>query len=39
MGSFYRRLVREGKKRKVALIAVARKHVVIAYTLNAEDRR
>jgi len=38
MGSFYRRLVREGKNRKVALIAVARKLVVIANTLIAEDR-
>lgn len=38
MGGFYRRLVREGKNRKVALIAVARKLVVIANTLIAEDR-
>lgn len=38
MGCFYRRLVREGKCRKVALIAVARKLVIIANTLIAEDR-
>jgi transposase len=38
MGQHYRRLVREGKKPKVALIAVARKLAILANTLIAEDR-
>ncbi|MEL6220409.1 MAG: IS110 family transposase [Pseudomonadota bacterium] len=37
-GAFYRRLVREGKKPKVALTAVMRKLVVLANTLVTEDR-
>jgi len=38
MGNFYRRLVSEGKNPKVAMIAVARKLVILANTLIAEDR-
>lgn len=38
MGTFYRRLVEQGKNPKVALTAVARKLVIIANTLIAQDR-
>jgi transposase len=38
LGCFYRRLVREGKNPKVALTAVARKLVILANTLVAENR-
>ena len=36
--TFYRRLVDSGKERKVALVALARKLIVLANTLLAEDR-
>lgn len=39
MGQFYRRLCRDGKNPKVALTAVARKLVILANTLIAENRR
>ncbi|MEW5425279.1 IS110 family transposase [Amorphus sp. 3PC139-8] len=39
MGTFYRRLVSEGKNPKVAMTAMARKLVILANTLIAEDRR
>ncbi len=38
MGRYYRRLIANGKKPKVALIALARKLVILANTLIAEDR-
>lgn len=38
MGNFYRKLVEQGKNKKVALIAVARKLVILANTLIAENR-
>jgi len=38
MGSFYRRLVAQGKNPKVAMTAMARKLVILANTLVAEDR-
>lgn len=38
MGSFYRRLVSQGKNPKVAMTAMARKLVILANTLVAEDR-
>lgn len=38
MGNFYRRLVEQGKNKKVALTAVARKLVILANTLVAQDR-
>ena len=37
-GAFYRRLVREGKKPKIALTAAMRKLVILANTLITEDR-
>ena len=38
MGAFYRRLVSQGKNPKVAMTAMARKLVILANTLVAEDR-
>lgn len=38
MNAFYRRLVEQGKSKKVALVAVARKLVILANTLISEDR-
>ena len=38
MGAFYRRLRAAGKAAKVAIIAVARKLVILANTLIAGDR-
>jgi transposase len=38
LGQFYRRLVNEGKKPKIALVALARKMIILANTLIAEDR-
>lgn len=38
MGNFYRRLVAQGKNPKVAMTAMARKLVILANTLVAEDR-
>ena len=38
MKAFYKRLIDNGKPPKVALIAVARKLVVLANTLVSEDR-
>jgi transposase len=38
MKAFYKRLIDNGKPSKVALIAVARKLVVLANTLVSEDR-
>ncbi len=39
MGKYYRRLIANGKKPKVALIALARKLVILANTLISEDRQ
>ena len=36
--AFYRRLVEQGKAKKVALIAVARKLVILANTISSENR-
>jgi len=38
MGCFYRRLIAQGKNPKVALVAVARKIIILANTLITEDR-
>ena len=38
MKAFYKRLIDNGEPSKVALIAVARKLVVLANTLVSEDR-
>jgi len=38
MRNFYRRLIAKGKSRKMALVAVARKLIVLANTLITQDR-